>query len=85
MATDQGGKRGPQSSRGGNNGSNRNDRSRQQHDDQDGYANANQPSQRQDIYPASNNTTAPAVPNFGFGFNMANFNPGFLAGSGGHS
>lgn len=89
MATDQGGKRGPQSSRGDNHGSNRNDgrmRFRNGYDDRDRERENNQ----RDVVAAPNNNAdpntigvPPPVPGFGFNFaNMPNgmpmFPPGFM-------
>ena len=79
MATDQGGKRGPQSSRGGNHGSSRpNDRPR--------FSNDNDRPASSDNTNTNTNTTAPPqIP--GYNFNFANipggmqmpmFPPGFM-------
>jgi hypothetical protein len=77
MATDQGGKRGPQSSRGGNHGSSRpNDRPRFSHDNDRPTSSDNT---------NTNTTTPPQIP--GYNFNFANlpgsmqmpmFPPGFM-------
>lgn len=89
MATDQGGKRGPQSSRGDNHGSSRSEgrnRFRNGYDDRDREQDGN----RRDSVGAINNNpnpntigVPPPVP--GFGFNFANmpsgmpmFPPGFM-------
>ncbi|KAL9620285.1 MAG: hypothetical protein Q9160_005184 [Pyrenula sp. 1 TL-2023] len=83
MATDQGGKRGPQSSRGGNPGSNRNERGGsgsggRNHDDREAAFGINSNSngnnfggdQKAGAMGSNNNIgVPPAVPNFGFGFN----------------
>lgn len=84
MATDQGGKRGPQSSRGGNHGSNHNeyDRPRQNGDRYDRDDGDRQNSSSSGINP---NTVGvpPPVPGFGFTFptmpnGMPMFPPGFM-------
>jgi protein NRD1 len=89
MATDQGGKRGPQSSRGDNHGSSRSDgrgRFRNGYDDRDRDRDSNQ---RDAMSVTSSNPNPntigvpPPVPGFGFNFaNMPNgmpmFPPGFM-------
>jgi protein NRD1 len=87
MATDQGGKRGPQSSRGDNHGSSRSDgrtRFRSGFDDRDRDRESNQ----RDIPAAASSNpnpntigVPPPVPGFGFNFaNMPNGMPMFPAG-----
>ena len=81
MATDQGGKRGPQSSRGGNHGSSRNDDRLRNNDNRSDRENNDRPNSS-----GNGNTAAavpPPVPGFGFAFptmpnGMPMFPPGFV-------